>query len=177
MKSYKSFVVTVMFLLNVIIAYSQGAYDWREHNEAMENMERDSVFRGLLILLFIIGIIKLLSNRPPKKANKNIANEHVRIPKKANKNVANEHVRIPKKDEYIGEKKGRKKHGIGKMTYANGDYYEGEWRNNKKHGYGIYTTQGLTYEGEFVFDRIHGKGTVTYPDGTKRQIGNTDGLL
>ena len=61
--SNKFFVILIMLHFGFVTVYSQGSYDWREHNEAMENMEWESVFSGLLILLFIIGVIRMLSNR------------------------------------------------------------------------------------------------------------------
>ena len=119
--SNKALITTIIFLLGYVFVYSQGSYDWNEHNDAMEDISWKSVGFGLLVILCIVGLIKLLSNIPPKKASK----------KKSNDNTI-----LPKRDEYIGEKKDGKKHGIGKMTYANGDEYEGAWENDEKHGYG-----------------------------------------
>lgn len=39
-------------------------------------------------------------------------------------------------------------HGLGKMTYINGDSYEGEWKDGMKVGKGIYKfANGDLYEG------------------------------
>lgn len=52
-----------------------------------------------------------------------------------------------------------------KVSYSNGDTYEGQvydLEQNTRHGYGIYSYadgQGR-YEGEFVDDEKHGRGSV-----------------
>ena len=52
---------------------------------------------------------------------------------------------------YTGQVKRSRPHGVGKMTYDNGDMYEGEWEKGVRQGTGkmIYAN-GETYEGEFV---------------------------
>ena len=40
---------------------------------------------------------------------------------------------------YEGEVKDGKKHGKGKMTWADGDVYKGGYKDNKPHGRGRYT--------------------------------------
>lgn len=40
---------------------------------------------------------------------------------------------------YEGSYSNGKKHGVGKMTFPNGDVYHGEWKENKMDGEGTYT--------------------------------------
>ena len=51
------------------------------------------------------------------------------------------------------------KHGIGKMTWPNGDVYDGQWKLDKRHGFGVAKFADLgEYVGEFKDDLKHGKG-------------------
>ena len=71
--------------------------------------------------------------------------------------------------EYFGLLNARgQKHGVGKMTYDNGNEYEGQWKNNKRDGKG--TTKyasGNVYTGKTVnhslpsFDCIHHRVMLT----------------
>jgi len=46
--------------------------------------------------------------------------------------------------------------------------YKGEFVENKKHGQGVLTwPDGRQYEGQFVNDEFHGQGTMSWPDGCK----------
>lgn len=53
------------------------------------------------------------------------------------------------------------------------DYeYKGEYKDNKRHGYGTYIwkdekSKGQKYEGYFVKNLMHGKGTMTFSNGDK----------
>lgn len=54
------------------------------------------------------------------------------------------------------------------MEEFSGEYlaYEGEWKNNVKHGKGELTfLDGTTYIGDFQFDEIHGNGKIFYQNG------------
>ena len=48
--------------------------------------------------------------------------------------------------------------------------YEGEWKRFeggiKRHGKGVFTTDEFTYEGDFENDLFHGKGKLTFHEGT-----------
>mmetsp|Transcript_6587 Transcript_6587/g.8614 ORF Transcript_6587/g.8614 Transcript_6587/m.8614 type:complete len:205 (+) Transcript_6587:59-673(+) len=96
--------------------------------------------------------------------------------------------------KYFGETFRNKPHGYGVKMYANKDKYEGEWKFGLRHGTGVYqhTKKDKTYTGEWssnkrdgtgslirrrlgnemgivgrwVDDRLHGKGTKSYVDGT-----------
>ena len=94
-------------------------------------------------------------------------------------------------DKYIGQLKGGKKHGKGRMIYAdktvydgewfndlkngqgtqtlpNGDRYEGNFKNNLMEGYGVYNFKnGRIYQGQFVKDTMEGKGRYKFPTGNE----------
>lgn len=47
-----------------------------------------------------------------------------------------------------------KRHGKGKFFYKEGSYYDGEWKENKMHGFGtLYYPDGrIAYQGEWKED-------------------------
>ena len=73
---------------------------------------------------------------------------------------------------YIGEVRGDRPHGMGKMYYANSYEYFGEWENGQKNGVGKLsypsssTRQTAFYFGEWKDDKKDGKGLSGYRDGT-----------
>ena len=77
--------------------------------------------------------------------------------------------------KYVGEFKGGKYHGRGKLTNKNGRKYIGGWKNGKKHGQGtlnfgkggIEEFNGMIYEGEWKDGRTDGHGIQTWKDGRK----------
>jgi len=72
-----------------------------------------------------------------------------------------------KGEDYVGEYNMDKKHGRGKMTYADGSYYDGQWRNDKMHGKGTFVTaDNEVYVGDYVEGVKHGRGHTTFPDGS-----------
>jgi len=62
---------------------------------------------------------------------------------------------------YVGEFKNDEPHGIGVLTFLNGDIYEGEFQNGDPEGKGIFKFGHLIYEGEFYDGTFHGKGILT----------------
>lgn len=65
---------------------------------------------------------------------------------------------------YEGNYADGKKHGIGKMTFPNGDVYHGEWKENKMEGEGTYTyakTKDI-YSGAWVDGKKAGAGCYEY---------------
>lgn len=53
-------------------------------------------------------------------------------------------------------------HGIGKMTFANGEYFEGEYKNGKRNGKFKHTTpSGIKFVGDFVNDLRNGEGKLS----------------
>ena len=57
------------------------------------------------------------------------------------------------------------------MKWSNGDKYEGDWKNGNRTGDGVYTWNekrrgyGYKYEGVFLNNEFHGKGTWYYVGG------------
>ena len=59
-------------------------------------------------------------------------------------------------------------HGVGTITYTNGDIYTGDIGNGVPDGQGTYTyPNGNKYVGGFKGGRYHGQGTETFTDGRK----------
>lgn len=65
---------------------------------------------------------------------------------------------------YLGEWVDERKHGKGSFTYENGDTYVGEWVKDKAHGHGIYKTKFSIYTGEWSEDLKNGHGEESYHD-------------
>ena len=60
----------------------------------------------------------------------------------------------------------KKRHGKGKMIYANGEIYEGDWVDDVRCGKGkLYrpklSGEMYSYEGEWNYDKMNGKGKFT----------------
>ncbi len=76
---------------------------------------------------------------------------------------------------YIGEFKNGSMHGhgnfhFGEKSIGKGGIYIGEFKNGFIEGYGIWTwTNGDKYIGECKYNKMHGKGTYYYSDGTVRK--------
>ena len=74
---------------------------------------------------------------------------------------------FPDGEKYVGEFKDDKRHGQGTYTYASGNEYVGEWKDDMRHGQGTYTyANGDKYVGEHKDDKRHGQGTYTMADVT-----------
>lgn len=80
--------------------------------------------------------------------------------------------------QYEGQMSGGKANGRGIATFEHpdgsayvGERYEGEWLENKKHGYGEVTyADGDHYEGYWAHDQKHGQGKCTWgEDGSVRE--------
>ena len=54
-----------------------------------------------------------------------------------------------KNESYVGDRRegDGAKHGLGRMTFADGATYEGEWADNLPHGTGVYVSpsEGSVY--------------------------------
>jgi hypothetical protein len=63
---------------------------------------------------------------------------------------------------YHGQLLGGKKHGWGKLLFADGAYYEGEFKQAEINGRGIlYYSEGRpAYDGMWVEGKFHGKGVL-----------------
>lgn len=70
---------------------------------------------------------------------------------------------------YEGLKWRGKRNGEGKFSYSEGSVYVGEWKDNKMHGFGSLTyPNGCTaYEGQWQDDEFHGRGTLYNQDPTR----------
>ena len=64
---------------------------------------------------------------------------------------------------FVGEIKGKKRHGFGTYTWADdGCYYTGQWVNDQQNGKGTMTFKnGTRFEGDFFKNNIHGNGVLT----------------
>mgnify|MGYP000922459573 FL=1 len=63
---------------------------------------------------------------------------------------------------YEGEVLNGAKHGTGRFWYVGGAHYEGQYHHGNMEGFGrlYYDENTLAYEGTWVADKFHGKGTV-----------------
>eukprot|EP01062_Namystynia_karyoxenos_P046668 TRINITY_DN35023_c0_g1_i1.p1 TRINITY_DN35023_c0_g1~~TRINITY_DN35023_c0_g1_i1.p1 ORF type:complete len:815 (+),score=262.49 TRINITY_DN35023_c0_g1_i1:68-2512(+) len=59
---------------------------------------------------------------------------------------------------YVGDVKGGRRHGRGRIHYDNGDVFEGEFREGRRHGVGVvtYADSGRQFEGNWVADELQG---------------------
>ncbi|KAM6347957.1 MORN repeat-containing protein 4 isoform 1-T1 [Alca torda] len=68
-------------------------------------------------------------------------------------------------EEYRGEWKEGRRHGIGQLTFSDGTAYVGHFENGLFHGCGVLTfSDGSRYEGEFVQGKFSGVGVFTRCD-------------
>lgn len=71
-------------------------------------------------------------------------------------------------NRYEGEWNDNKKHGKGKMNFANGHKYTGDWVDDMATGEGIFVwTNGDQYEGEVKNGQRHGEGSYYFVNGNK----------
>ena len=62
--------------------------------------------------------------------------------------------------KYEGEIRNGLAHGLGTLTWTDGNKYEGEFKHGKLSGQGtLILTSGNKYEGEFKHEKINGQGT------------------
>ena len=73
---------------------------------------------------------------------------------------------------YLGEWLKGKMHGLGILSYSDGEYYVGAWKYDKKEGMGVYVwgmgsgeVAGDKYEGGFKNGNCHGNGRTMFNDG------------
>lgn len=65
---------------------------------------------------------------------------------------------------YVGQWKGSRFNGEGKLRIPDGTTYEGQFLDGRKHGVAKYCyANGAVYEGEYFEDRKQGKGRLTCP--------------
>ena len=90
-------------------------------------------------------------------------------------------------DEYEGDFKANKKHGIGKMVYKQKGEYYGYWENGKRHGEGVFTYINKdTYTGKrlanslgwWKYGKKEGRGTYTFAETGMKFVGDWhDGIF
>ena len=79
---------------------------------------------------------------------------------------------FPNGDKYNGDfvhlpEGGLLRQGKGEHIGNDGLKYEGEWLDDKMHGKGkMNCASGAVYEGDFDMNRFHGYGKYTWPDGS-----------
>jgi hypothetical protein len=81
--------------------------------------------------------------------------------------------------EYWGDYAAGKKHGIGRIRYANGDTYHGMWFTDMKHGEGTYIyANGDIYSGQWNRGVKNGRGTYVFVSNDTQLIGTwVDGKI
>ena len=63
--------------------------------------------------------------------------------------------------KYIGDTKGGRREGRGKLFYRNGVVYEGSFKDHMRHGRGCLLMNGISiYEGEWREDQLEGEGYI-----------------
>lgn len=68
---------------------------------------------------------------------------------------------------YVGHFENGLFHGCGVLSFADGSRYEGEFVQGKFSGVGVFTRyDNMTFEGEFKGGRVYGFGLLTFPDGS-----------
>ncbi|XP_054371648.1 MORN repeat-containing protein 4 isoform X1 [Molothrus ater] len=68
---------------------------------------------------------------------------------------------------YVGHFENGLFHGCGVLTFSDGSRYEGEFVQGKFNGVGVFTRcDNMTFEGEFKGGRVYGFGLLTFPDGS-----------
>ena len=76
--------------------------------------------------------------------------------------------KVEYKDEsvYVGEVREGRRQGQGKYTFPNQEFLEGTFVADKLEGKGVYSTEQLKYEGDWVDGFQEGQGTETWKDGS-----------
>lgn len=74
-------------------------------------------------------------------------------------------------ERYEGYWKNDMRNGQGTNYFPNKAEYTGNWKDDKKNGYGTYTykpeSQYKSYTGDYVMDKLTGKGILIYKNGKK----------
>lgn len=80
--------------------------------------------------------------------------------------------------KYIGNYRRDRRDGVvGKLLFLNGDSYDGEWVDELMHGKGTYkTTDGRVYRGKFAYGEFGGEGALVFPN-SERYEGEVKKML
>ncbi|CAF89848.1 unnamed protein product, partial [Tetraodon nigroviridis] len=66
----------------------------------------------------------------------------------------------------------------GSFTYASGEEYHGEWKEGRRHGVGQLKFQdGTCYSGQFENGLFHGSGVLFFTDGSRFVSGKVNSFL
>lgn len=67
------------------------------------------------------------------------------------------------------------RHGLGTFTFNNGDMYDGSYAHGNREGEGSFTWRRgesvAKYVGQWLANEMHGRGTLSYPDGSRHVDG------
>nr|XP_046258059.1 MORN repeat-containing protein 4 [Scatophagus argus] len=81
-------------------------------------------------------------------------------------------------EEYHGEWKEGRRHGVGQLKFQDGTCYSGQFENGLFHGSGVlFFTDGSRYEGEFAHGKFQGTGVFSRYDGMKFEGEFKDGRV
>ncbi|XP_050932723.1 MORN repeat-containing protein 4 isoform X2 [Lates calcarifer] len=81
-------------------------------------------------------------------------------------------------EEYHGEWKEGRRHGVGQLKFQDGTCYTGQFENGLFHGSGVLLfTDGSRYEGEFAHGKFQGTGVFSRYDGMKFEGEFKDGRV
>ncbi|XP_024916484.1 MORN repeat-containing protein 4 isoform X2 [Cynoglossus semilaevis] len=81
-------------------------------------------------------------------------------------------------EEYHGEWKEGRRHGVGQLKFHDGTCYTGQFENGLFHGSGVLLfTDGSRYEGEFAHGKFQGTGVFSRYDGMKFEGEFKDGRV
>uniref|UniRef100_A0A8C6P3T7 MORN repeat-containing protein 4 n=3 Tax=Nothobranchius TaxID=28779 RepID=A0A8C6P3T7_NOTFU len=81
-------------------------------------------------------------------------------------------------EEYHGEWKEGRRHGLGQLKFQDGTCYTGQFENGLFHGSGVLRfTDGSRYEGEFAHGKFQGTGVFSRYDGMKFEGEFKDGRV
>ncbi|XP_047207505.1 MORN repeat-containing protein 4 isoform X1 [Girardinichthys multiradiatus] len=81
-------------------------------------------------------------------------------------------------EEYHGEWKDGRRHGLGQLKFQDGTCYTGQFENGLFHGSGVLLfTDASRYEGEFAHGKFQGSGVFSRYDGMKFEGEFKDGRV
>ncbi|KAK5854006.1 hypothetical protein PBY51_015110 [Eleginops maclovinus] len=81
-------------------------------------------------------------------------------------------------EEYHGEWKEGRRHGVGQLKFQDGTCFSGQFENGLFHGFGVLLfTDGSRYEGEFAHGKFQGAGVFSRCDGMKFEGEFKDGRV
>ncbi|CAF5142315.1 unnamed protein product, partial [Rotaria magnacalcarata] len=155
-KSYKKWLILllmhIIILLLALFLFNSKIEAWTTFELSNSTVPSPQAIRPLFS--FIYSLSQMMRNDK-------LSVIHVQIDELGNKYDCKSKYYVE-----LREWKDGKKHGKGKMNYANGHTYTGDWMEDLPTGEGIFTyTNGDQYEGQYKNGQRHGKGSYTYING------------